>query len=95
MRNRKGLRVRVLLLTSVLALVLGACGGASTGSTWFNLPSVTVNVRDDGSLRVMGIAVGTTASTGLAAVVDPLQAAGAELARRREDAGQHTHASSA
>ena len=78
MRNRKGLRVRVLLLTSVLALVLGACGGASTGSTWFNLPSVTVNVRDDGSLRVMGIPVGTTASTGLSAVVDPLQAAGAD-----------------
>ena len=78
MRNRKGLRVRVLLLISVLALVLGACGGASTGSTWFNLPSVTVKVREDGSLRVMGIPVGTTASTGLSAVVDPLQAAGAD-----------------
>ena len=78
MRNRKGLRVRVLLLTSVLALVLGACGGASTGSTWFNLPSVTVNVREDGSLRVMGLPVGTTASTGLSAVVDPLQASGVD-----------------
>lgn len=78
MRNRKGLRVRVLLLTSVLALVLGACGGASTGSTWFNLPSVTVRVGDDGSLSVMGIPVGTTASTGLSAVVDPLQAAGTD-----------------
>ncbi len=78
MRNRKGLRVRVLLLTSVLALVLGACGGASTGSTWFNLPSVTINVREDGSLRVMGIPVGTTASTGLSAVVDPLQASGVD-----------------
>ena len=78
MRHRKGLRVRVLLLTSVLALVLGACGGGSTGSTWFNLPSVTVNVRDDGGLRVLGLPVGTTASTGLSTVVDPLQAAGVD-----------------
>ncbi|MEM7128589.1 MAG: hypothetical protein AAF702_19810 [Chloroflexota bacterium] len=43
---------------SMLALLLSACGGGSTGQTWFNLPSIPVRIQTDGSVSVFGIGSG-------------------------------------
>jgi hypothetical protein len=50
--------VKILVVALVVSLVLVACGGGSTGSTWFNLPSVKVQVQPDGVMRVWGFSVG-------------------------------------
>lgn len=47
--------VLVLIIASVL---LGACGGSGSGSTWFNLPSVPVKIQADGSAKVFGFGLG-------------------------------------
>jgi len=49
---------RMLLLgLSVLlaALLLGGCGGGDTGKTWFNLPSLEIQVNPNGTAKVAGV----------------------------------------
>ncbi len=62
----------VLILASVM-LTLSACGGGSTGSTWFNLPSVPVRVQADGSATVFGLPAAPAGA--LSAQLPQLQAA--------------------
>ena len=50
--------VQVFVIALIVSLVLGACGGGSTGKTWFNLPSAAVRVQPDGTARVYGFNVG-------------------------------------
>lgn len=61
----------VLAMTTVM-LTLSACGGGTTGQTWFNLPSIPVRVQPDGSATVFGINVGPALP---AATIQQLQAA--------------------
>jgi hypothetical protein len=50
--------VRILAVALIVSLVLAACGGGTTGKTWFNLPSVKVNLQPDGTARVFGLNIG-------------------------------------
>ncbi len=50
--------VQIFVVALIISLVLGACGGGTTGKTWFNLPSVPVNVQADGTASVLGFNVG-------------------------------------
>lgn len=50
--------VKILVVALIASLVLGACGGGTTGRTWFNLPSAKVNLQPDGSARVFGYNLG-------------------------------------
>ncbi len=78
MRARNLFRVKFILLLSLAALLLGSCtGGGSTGSTWFNLPSVTLKVADDGdTLQALGLPVSSLSATGIKSTMDQLAAAG-------------------
>jgi len=40
--------LKIFLVALMASLVLGACGGGTTGSTWFNLPSIPVKIGADG-----------------------------------------------
>lgn len=48
---------RLLLIALIVSLVLGACGGGTTGSTWFNLPSVKLVMRENGTANLYGFNV--------------------------------------
>lgn len=50
--------VQIFVVALIVSLVLGACGGGTTGNTWFNLPSTPVRVQPDGTARVYGFNVG-------------------------------------
>ncbi len=50
--------VKILVVALLVSLILAACGGGSTGQTWFNLPSAKVRIQPDGSMRVWGLNVG-------------------------------------
>lgn len=50
--------VQIFVVALIVSLVLGACGGGTTGKTWFNLPSAAVRVQPDGTARVYGFNVG-------------------------------------
>ncbi len=50
--------VKILVVALIVSLVLVACGGGSTGSTWFNLPSTKVQIQPDGAMQVWGFNVG-------------------------------------
>ena len=50
--------VKILVVALIVSLILAACGGGSTGKTWFNLPSAKVHIQPDGSMRVWGLNVG-------------------------------------
>lgn len=50
--------VKILAVALIVSLVLAACGGGTTGKTWFNLPSVRVNLQPDGTARVFGLNIG-------------------------------------
>lgn len=67
------------------SLMLGACtGGGSTGTTWFNLPSVVVRVGNDGdSLRALGLTVGALSAFGVKEVTDRLVDGGVETLELR------------
>ncbi len=49
--------LKIFVVALILSLILTACGGGTTGSTWFNLPSVPVKLQADGSMSVFGLAV--------------------------------------
>ena len=67
----------VFLVALVASLILGACtGGGSTGSTWFNTPSIKVRVQEDGTAKVYGLPVNSVVLP--PEVVQQLQAAGVE-----------------
>ncbi|MFN8491508.1 MAG: hypothetical protein U0350_28175 [Caldilineaceae bacterium] len=50
--------LKIFLVALLASLVLGACGGGNTGSTWFNLPSIPVKIGADGSASVFGFNLG-------------------------------------
>jgi hypothetical protein len=50
--------VKILVVALIVSLVLAACGGGTTGKTWFNLPSAKVQVQPDGAMSVFGFTVG-------------------------------------
>ncbi|MCC6454438.1 MAG: hypothetical protein IT328_05805 [Caldilineaceae bacterium] len=50
--------VKILVVALLVSLILAACGGGSTGKTWFNLPSAKVHIQPDGAMRVWGLNVG-------------------------------------
>lgn len=49
---------KILVVALLVSLILAACGGGSTGKTWFNLPSAKVRIQQDSSMRVWGLNVG-------------------------------------
>ncbi len=49
--------LKIFVVALILSLILTACGGGTTGSTWFNLPSLPVKLQADGSMSVFGLAV--------------------------------------
>ncbi len=68
-------RFHILLLIALVAsLALGACSGGANGqgSTWFNLPSLPLQVQEDGTAKVFGF---TTRPLLQPALVQQLQAA--------------------
>ncbi len=48
---------KILLVALIASLVLGGCGGGTTGATWFNLPSIPLNIQPDGTATVFGFGV--------------------------------------
>ncbi len=78
MRARSLFRIKFILMLSLVVLLLGSCtGGGSTGSTWFNLPSVTLKVADNGdTLNALGLPVGSLSAFGIKRTMDQLSAAG-------------------
>lgn len=49
---------RIFLLALMVSLVLGACGGGTSGKTWFNLPSIPVRLQENGAASVFGFNIG-------------------------------------
>ncbi len=47
----------ILVIALIVSLVLVGRGGGTSGSTWFNLPSVKVNVQENGTAKVFGFNV--------------------------------------
>jgi len=45
---------RILVIALIVSLVLCACGGGTTGSTWFNLPSVKLVIKENGTANLYG-----------------------------------------
>ncbi len=77
MGTQRTFRARLILLLCVASLALGACGGSSTGKTWFNLPSIALRVGDDGdSVRVLGLPIGTLSAFGIKDIADSLVTGG-------------------
>ena len=64
--------VKILVVALLVSLILAACGGGSTGKTWFNLPSAKVRIQPDGAMRVWGFNVGNFPQP---ALIQQLQAA--------------------
>src|SRR4051812_49071868 len=64
--------VKILVVALLVSLILAACGGGSTGKTWFNLPSAKVHVQPDGSMKLWGLNVGAFPQP---ALIPQLQAA--------------------
>jgi hypothetical protein len=48
----------IFVVAFMVSLALGACGGGSTGKTWFNVPSINVRLQPDGTARVLGFNAG-------------------------------------
>ena len=49
---------RIFVVALIASLVVSACGGGTSGSTWFNLPSAPIHVQADGSARAFGLNIG-------------------------------------
>ncbi len=50
--------LQLFLVALIVSLMLGGCGGGTTGATWFNLPSIPVRIQPDGTAKVFGIGLG-------------------------------------
>lgn len=73
MGTKRTFQAKLILFLCIASLGLGACGGATSGKTWFNLPSIALKVSDDGdSLRVLGLPVGTLTAFGIKSFADGL-----------------------
>ena len=48
---------RILIAALIVSLVLGACGGGASGSTWFNFPSVKLVIKENGTANLYGFNV--------------------------------------
>lgn len=46
--------LKIFVVALIVSLTLAACGGGTTGSTWFNLPSVPIKIQSDDSVTVFG-----------------------------------------
>lgn len=46
---------KICALALVVSLMVSACGGGTTGATWFNLPSIPVTLGTDGTLTLFGL----------------------------------------
>lgn len=66
---------KILVVVLIASLVLTACGGGTTGSTWFNVPSIPLRMGTDGSVSVAGFSLGPVLP---AALVQQLQGAGVD-----------------
>ncbi len=64
--------VIILVVALIVSLVLVGRGGGTSGSTWFNLPSVKVTVQPDGTAKVFGFNIGMVLQP---ALIQQLQAA--------------------
>lgn len=49
---------RIFVVALIASLVVSACGGGTSGSTWFNLPSVPIHIQPDGTARAFGLNLG-------------------------------------
>jgi hypothetical protein len=66
---------RVFVVALIASLWVSACGGGTSGKTWFNLPSIPINIQPDGSTSVLGFNLGAVLP---AQVVQQLQTAGTQ-----------------
>lgn len=64
--------VIILVAALIISLVLVGRGGGTSGSTWFNLPSVKVTIQPDGTAKVFGFNLGAVLQP---AMIQQLQAA--------------------
>jgi len=62
----------ILVAALIISLVLVGRGGGTSGSTWFNLPSVKVTIQPDGTAKVFGFNLGAVLQP---AMIQQLQAA--------------------
>lgn len=46
--------IKICALALVVSLMVSACGGGTTGATWFNVPSIPVTLGTDGALTLFG-----------------------------------------
>lgn len=49
--------LKIFVVALIASLVLAACGGGTTGATWFNVPSIPLQLQEDGTLAVFGLGV--------------------------------------
>ncbi|MEZ4735369.1 MAG: hypothetical protein R3E79_50395 [Caldilineaceae bacterium] len=49
--------VKICAIALAISLVLSACGGGTTGATWFNLPSFPVTLQNNGGVELFGMTV--------------------------------------
>lgn len=47
--------VKLCAIALAVTLLVTACGGGATGSTWFNLPSLPVTLQADGGVSLFGL----------------------------------------
>lgn len=77
MGKKRTFPAKLILLLCIASLALGACGGAGSEKTWFNLPSIALKVGGDGdSVNILGLPVTTLSSIGLKDFVGTLDAGG-------------------
>lgn len=73
--------VRLLVIALIVSLALGACGGGTSGSTWFNLPSVKLEMRDNGTASLYGFSLNRVILQ--PAMIQSLQGAGIQRLEAR------------
>jgi hypothetical protein len=64
--------VKLCAIALAVTLLVTACGGGTTGSTWFNLPSIPVVLGTDGSVSLFGL---TLPGANVGAIAQQLQSA--------------------
>jgi hypothetical protein len=72
--------VKILVVALIVSLFLGACGGGTTGKTWFNVPSIVLRMQPNGTARVFGFNVGYVIDP---AMIQTLQSAQVQRAEVR------------